>query len=109
MQPNEEAEAKWAEKKAVANRMHSDKEGGWNPGDEISLDTLTLHDIVNLDTSKAEDYRDLYVWSAYEWRPAPGKRRVENGARNDPLARRITKETEILCLWLVDCRSENCV
>ena len=38
MQPNEEAEAKWAEKKAVANRMHSDKEGGWNPGDEISLD-----------------------------------------------------------------------
>ncbi len=37
-QPNEEAEAKWAEKKAVANRMHGDKEGGWNPGDEISLD-----------------------------------------------------------------------
>ena len=27
----------------------------------------------SLDTSKAEDYRDLYVWSAYEWRPAPGR------------------------------------
>ena len=27
----------------------------------------------SLDDSKAEDYRDLYVWSAYEWKPAPGR------------------------------------
>ena len=27
----------------------------------------------SLDSSKAEDYRDLYVWSAYEWKPAPGR------------------------------------
>ncbi len=27
----------------------------------------------SMDSSKAEDYRDLYVWSAYEWRPAPGR------------------------------------
>ena len=27
----------------------------------------------SMDNSKAEDYRDLYVWSAYEWRPAPGR------------------------------------
>jgi len=27
----------------------------------------------SMDNSKAEDYRNLYVWSAYEWRPAPGR------------------------------------
>jgi len=27
----------------------------------------------SLDNSKAEDYRDLYVWSAYEWKANPGR------------------------------------
>jgi len=27
----------------------------------------------SLDDSKAEDYRDLYVWSAYEWKANPGR------------------------------------
>ena len=27
----------------------------------------------SLDNSKASEYRDLYVWSAYEWKPNPGR------------------------------------
>ena len=27
----------------------------------------------SMDDSKAEDYRDPYVWAAYEWKPAPGR------------------------------------